>query len=102
MKHSQIQRRPCLNADFVLSEFEANNPQQDLAVIDNIEEIVADSGFDEADDIVEEVESQTMEDIEISVQSLTDTLGIPSETMEEFEKAIDSLVDSMDIEELSN
>jgi hypothetical protein len=102
MKHSQSQRRPRLKADFVLSAFEANNPHQDLAVIANIEEIVADTGFEDVEDIVEEVESQSLQEIEISVQSLTDTLGIPSETMDEFEKTVDSLVDSMDIENLDN
>jgi hypothetical protein len=72
MKHSESQRRPRLEADFKLQQFEANNLEQDMSIIENIEETVSDNDIEVVLEIVEEAMTTCIsdEDLDISIQEL--------------------------------
>ena len=98
MKHSESQRRPRLKADFKLQQFEANNPQQDISVIENIEEIVSDNDIEEVEEIVGEAGTNSDEDLDISIQELASELRMPDHLMPAFEETVASIVHSMEFD----
>jgi hypothetical protein len=70
MKHSESQGRPRLEADFKLQQFEANNLEEDMSIIENIEETVSNNDIEVVEEIVEEAGTISDEDLDISIQEL--------------------------------
>lgn len=99
MKASESQRRPKLKADFVLSNFEANNPDQDLSVVENIEEIVSDTMQDEVDGLIDEVSAQSVDEVEVNIQQLSSEIGLTDEAIAELVTIVDDMSEVMEIDE---
>jgi len=97
MKHSEGQRRPHLKPDFILSRFEANDPDQDISVVTNIEDIVGDVSIDEdIEEIMEDVAELSDRDLDIIIQELTSDLGVSADTLLTLEESAEKMLDSME------
>jgi hypothetical protein len=99
MRASESQRRPKLKSDFVLSNFQANNPEQDLSVVENIEEIVSDTIQDELESLIDEVAAQSIEEVEVNVQQLSSDLGLTDEAIAELVIVVDDMSDVMETDD---
>ena len=99
MKASESQRLRKLKADFVLSNFKANNPEQDLSVVENIEEIVSDTTQDELESLIDEVAAQSIEEVEVNVQQLSSDFGLTDEAIAELATIVDNMSDVMETDD---